>query len=91
VAFGIDTGALAGQRRQLVRDCLDWTERVPHLAGSLPAALLAAMVERDWVIRREGRRVDVTATGWSALQAQLECSGICHSAKSFSPVGRLIP
>jgi DNA-binding transcriptional ArsR family regulator len=82
-ALGVDTEALARERRPLVRDCLDWTERVPHLAGSLPAALLSAAAERGWVTRREGRAVDITATGWGALQAQLGCCENCHSAESF--------
>ena len=40
----------AGSRRPLVRSCLDWTERRPHLAGALGAAI--------WAIRnpREGLR-----------------------------------
>jgi DNA-binding transcriptional ArsR family regulator len=82
--LGVDSDALARERRRLVRDCLDWTERLPHLAGSLPAALLGTMVDRDWVTRRAGRRIDVAATGWSRLQAKLGCSGTCHPAAPFT-------
>src|SRR3954463_12133755 len=35
--FGIDVGALP-RRRPVVRACLDWTERRPHVAGALGAA-----------------------------------------------------
>lgn len=43
-------------RRPLVRPCLDWTERTPHLAGSLGAALATHALRRDWVRRRRGSR-----------------------------------
>jgi hypothetical protein len=47
---------------------VDWTERRPHVAGSLGAALLASMLERDWVQRRpDGRALNVTAAGREAL------------------------
>ena len=36
------------QRRPLTRQCLDWSERRPHLAGQLGAALLEKMLERKW-------------------------------------------
>ena len=39
--FGLDPDPILRSRRMLARDCLDWTERKPHLAGALLAALLA--------------------------------------------------
>jgi len=61
--FGIDPAALA-TRRPLVRACTDWTERRPHLAGALGAALLDAMLEKGWLTRRPGgRALNVTARG----------------------------
>jgi DNA-binding transcriptional ArsR family regulator len=42
-AIGIDLAALRRARRPLTRACLDWSERRPHLAGSLGAALLARL------------------------------------------------
>ena len=66
-SFGIDTSALAG-RRVLVRACADWTERRPHVAGALGAALLDVALARDWVRRRDdGRALNVTAAGRVAL------------------------
>lgn len=66
-AFGIDVAALGG-RRVLVRACADWTERRPHVAGALGAALLDVALARDWVRRRDdGRALNVTATGRAAL------------------------
>ena len=35
-------------RRPVTRQCLDWSERRPHLAGQLGAQLLNKMLERKW-------------------------------------------
>ncbi len=43
LAERIDTEALRRSRRPLSRACLDWSERKPHLAGALGAALLARL------------------------------------------------
>lgn len=62
--LGIDCGELRRQRRGLARVCIDWTERRPHLGGSLGAALLKKMLEEGWVKRRENTRaVQVTTKG----------------------------
>lgn len=50
--FGVDLDALATQRRPLTRTCLDWSERRPHLAGSLGAAILDRLFALKWA-RRE--------------------------------------
>jgi len=39
-------------RRALLRPCLDWTERRPHLAGHLAATFATAALDREWVVRR---------------------------------------
>ena len=54
--LAIDVAALARSRRLLARRCLDWTERRPHLAGALGAALLDSFVERRWATRAKGSR-----------------------------------
>ncbi len=57
------------RRRALARKCLDWSERRPHLAGALGAALLARMLELDWLFRRQGGRgLEVTRAGDDALR-----------------------
>ena len=60
------------QRRPPVRSCLDWTERRPHLGGSLGAALCELAFSSDWIRRiGTGRAVAVTEAGRRALDAQL--------------------
>ncbi|HXB95231.1 MAG TPA: winged helix-turn-helix domain-containing protein [Puia sp.] len=66
--MGIDCETLRRQRRGFARACLDWTERRPHLAGSLGAALLQKMLEEHWLRRMEGTRaVLVTPKGRKAM------------------------
>jgi len=67
-ALGVDVAPLAARRRALARRCLDWTERRPHLAGALGAAVLDRLVEARWVARTAGSRaVRITARGRDEL------------------------
>jgi DNA-binding transcriptional ArsR family regulator len=60
----IDVAALEAQRRPFSRCCVDWTERRPHIAGSLGAALLSAYQANGWLERTaESRRLAVTLRG----------------------------
>ena len=59
-------------RRPMARQCLDWTERKPHLAGQLGAALLQKMFERKWLRKTQfSRELLVTAKGQQELNALL--------------------
>jgi ABC-type transport system substrate-binding protein len=61
--LGIDLDAIPG-RRPRFRSCLDWSERRPHAAGKLGAALAAHVFELGWVERLDGSRaLRVTAAG----------------------------
>lgn len=53
--LGIDPGPLVASRRVFARSCLDWTQRKPHLAGALPAALTTQLITRGWLARGRGR------------------------------------
>jgi DNA-binding transcriptional ArsR family regulator len=66
-AAGVDVAGAAGRRRSFARPCIDWTERRPHLAGALGAALTATLLDRDWIRRRDGRGVTPTDGGRTAL------------------------
>ncbi|MGZ4502167.1 MAG: winged helix-turn-helix domain-containing protein [Nocardioidaceae bacterium] len=62
--LGIDLADLERRRRTVVRDCLDLTERRPHLAGSLGAALCETFLDNDWVRRPDrSRALALTPTG----------------------------
>lgn len=66
--FGVDTRALARGRRQLCRDCLDWSMRRHHLAGALGAALWSRMQELGWAKRLpDSRAVRFTREGDGAF------------------------
>ncbi|MCC7282592.1 MAG: winged helix-turn-helix transcriptional regulator [Acetobacteraceae bacterium] len=49
---GIDLAAARG-RTSLACDCMDWSERVPHLSGRLAVAICRLCLERNW-LRRAG-------------------------------------
>ena|SRR5579862_1804262 len=67
--LGIQVEELRKARRPLARLCIDWTERVPHLGGSLGAALLSRLLEKRWLTRVAGcRQVVVTPVGRQCLQ-----------------------
>lgn len=56
-----------GSRRALY-DCMDWSERRDHFAGSAAVSLLEAFIEKGWLRRVEGsRELAVTPTGRIAL------------------------
>ncbi|MFC5803597.1 ArsR/SmtB family transcription factor [Streptomyces formicae] len=58
----------AGGRRPLVRACLDWTERRPHLAGLAGAELCRHALSAGWCARIGSERaVRVTPDGERAL------------------------
>jgi DNA-binding transcriptional ArsR family regulator len=67
--LGIDVDAVAKQRRGFARPCLDWSERVPHLAGGLGAAIAGRCFELGWIARRaDSRAVRLTGAGAAGLK-----------------------
>ena len=56
-ALGVDPAAVEPGRQRFAFECLDATERAPHLAGALGDALAAALIDRGWVEREDGSRV----------------------------------
>jgi DNA-binding transcriptional ArsR family regulator len=66
-ALGID--ARGRHAQPAARRCLDWTERRPHVAGPVGAALASLALDRGWVRRLRGTRaVAVTPAGRARLQ-----------------------
>lgn len=59
-------------RRPLARACLDWSERTPHLAGRIGAALANLALAKQWVVRVRGSRaLRLTTRGRTALAGEL--------------------
>ena len=60
---------MINNRRPLTRQCLDWSERRPHIAGQLGAMLLNNMLEKSWFKRmRFSRELIITTKGRSEIQ-----------------------
>jgi DNA-binding transcriptional ArsR family regulator len=74
--IGIDVEAIAarnGRRsaRILCRSCLDWSERRPHIAGAIGAAMCAHSLAKDWIRRTDGTRaVTITPKGQRIFREQ---------------------
>jgi len=67
-SVGADVEAFDHGRRPLVRQCIDWTEREPHLAGRAGAALCDQFFVHGWIARYgTTRAVRVTDEGRTAL------------------------
>jgi DNA-binding transcriptional ArsR family regulator len=70
-SFGIDVAEQGKRKRAFCRPCLDWSERRPHIAGAIGAALATRCFELDWTRRvRDSRVVRITAEGEQGLRAQ---------------------
>jgi DNA-binding transcriptional ArsR family regulator len=72
---GIDLDPIRTARRPVLRSCLDWTTRRPHLAGGLGAAITEHALARRWVVRRTPghRAIRVTRAGRDALRETFGC------------------
>ncbi len=66
--FGVDLAAAHSRRRIFCRPCLDWTERRPHLGGSVGAALAQRCFDLGWLERaRDSRALSITKAGQRGL------------------------
>ena len=67
--FGLRLPAQRSTRRRFCRPCLDWTERRPHIAGALGAAITRRLFDLGWIERmKRGHEVIVTPLGQRGLQ-----------------------
>jgi DNA-binding transcriptional ArsR family regulator len=62
--FGVLVEDVKAGRRTFCRPCLDWSERRPHLAGALGAALADRCFELGWIARiRDSRALKISTKG----------------------------
>ncbi|MDR3517094.1 MAG: helix-turn-helix transcriptional regulator [Azospirillaceae bacterium] len=85
--FGIDLDAAPRSRhRPLCRTCLDWSERRPHLAGQLGAAVLGRLLELGWIARLpDTRALRITRTGEQGFVAQLHLAADWMERSAAAP------
>jgi DNA-binding transcriptional ArsR family regulator len=77
-ALGVDLGAARAAPR-FACDCMDWSERRPHLAGGLAREVTGLLLRRRWLVRAAPdapdalarRRLACTPEGRRALAAEL--------------------
>ena len=70
-ALGVDFQPKPQSRKRYACGCLDWSERTPHLGGQLGAALLAFMLEKQWLRRvPDSRELQLTDVGKRQLGRQ---------------------
>jgi hypothetical protein len=68
----IEIGTATAGGRMFCRPCLDWSERRPHLAGRVGAALAKHFFASKWLRRqRDTRVVDITKAGDAGFQELL--------------------
>jgi DNA-binding transcriptional ArsR family regulator len=74
--LGVDlAGARAAESRHFARQCLDWSERRPHISGALGSAIADTFFKKGWTERlRRGRTVRLTASGRRALTSHFGTS-----------------
>jgi len=67
--FGIALPTRHSSRRHFCRLCLDWTERRPHIAGPLGAAITKHFFDLGWIQKmKRSHAVIVTPVGRRGLQ-----------------------
>jgi len=73
VQQGVNFETIKPGRYGVARQCLDWTERRPHLAGPVGAHLFRRWCECGWLERDDchPRLVKITALGRRSLRQQL--------------------
>src|SRR3989475_3152395 len=67
--FGIELPTRRSTRRHFCRLCLDWTERRPHIAGAVGAAITTRYFDLGWLERmKRSHAVIVTPVGRRGFQ-----------------------
>lgn len=74
--FGVSKNDVENNKRRIMaRQCLDWSERRPHLAGQLGAMMLEKMLQADWFRKKKfSRELLVTSKGRKEINNLLDVS-----------------
>jgi DNA-binding transcriptional ArsR family regulator len=71
--LGVDAGLTPAGRQRFAFECLDATERVPHLAGALGDAIAQSLADRHWITHvPESRVYALTAAGRRGFRTTLD-------------------
>lgn len=71
--LGVDVRGARGKRRVFARQCLDWSERRPHLGGALGASFADRCFTLRWLRRvPESRAIVITPKGKKAFATELD-------------------
>jgi hypothetical protein len=67
--LGVNLAGTGPHPRKLARRCMDWTEKQPHLGGSLGAAVFKRFEQLKWIeVDRHSLRVSLTGAGRSGIR-----------------------
>jgi DNA-binding transcriptional ArsR family regulator len=70
-SFGVDVDAARALRRRFAYACVDWSERCPHIGGSLGNALLTTVLRRKWFVQDlDSRALRLTSLGRRQLRVK---------------------
>lgn len=73
--WGIRKEMFERSRRPIARQCLDWSERKPHIAGLLGAFMLEKMLEKKWFRKKpHSRELLVTPRGLKEIKDRFKVS-----------------
>ncbi len=76
-AMGIDVAQARASRRRFCYGCIDWSERRPHVAGAIGAALLHVFLRKRWVSQdSDSRALSISRDGWRELEARFGVSSV---------------
>ncbi|UII19862.1 ArsR/SmtB family transcription factor [Fulvivirga ligni] len=70
--LGIHRDELIQKRRPVIKQCLDWSERKPHIAGQFGAMMLDEMLRNKWFKKTQfSRELILTLKGKEMLEEYL--------------------
>ncbi len=85
--FGVRLEDMRRGRRTFCRPCLDWSERRPHLAGALGAAIADRCLELGWIARiRYSRALKISPAGEAGFRDVFGVSLDAAPAQRPSPL-----